>query len=84
MSVERRRQMVQADHASLSIVRQCALLSISRSGFYYEPAGEDAATLALMRAIDETYLKFPFYGSRRWRAILPDRVARLAAGVCAA
>jgi putative transposase len=65
MSVERRRQMVQADHASLSIVRQCALLSISRSGFYYEPAGEDAATLALMRAIDETYLKFPFYGSRQ-------------------
>jgi putative transposase len=57
--------MVQADQASLSIVRQCALLSISRSGFYYEPVGDDAATLALMQAIDEAYLQFPFYGSRQ-------------------
>jgi putative transposase len=65
MSVERRRQMVDTDHAHLSVVRQCALLSIRRSGFYYEPIREDAQTLGLMQAIDEAYLKFPFYGSRQ-------------------
>jgi putative transposase len=56
--------MVQTDHASLSIVWQCALLSISRSGFYYDPVKEDAESLAVMRAVDEAYLKFPFHGSR--------------------
>jgi putative transposase len=57
--------MVEPDHAVLSIVRQCNLLSISRSGFYYEPRGESTENLALMRLIDEAYLHFPYYGSRQ-------------------
>ena len=56
---------MEPDHAVLSIVRQCDLLSISRSGFYYEPRGESAENLALMRLIDEAYLHFPYYGSRQ-------------------
>ena len=35
MSVARRREMVEASHPHLSIVRQCDLLEISRSGCYY-------------------------------------------------
>ena len=65
MTVDRRRRTVEPDHAVLSIVRQCDLLSISRSGFYYEPRGESAENLALMRLIDEAYLHFPYYGSRQ-------------------
>jgi putative transposase len=57
--------MIEPEHGQLSIVRQCALLSISRSGFYYEPTGETAPTLTLMRSIDEAYLMFPYYGSRQ-------------------
>lgn len=34
MSIERRRQMIEREHASLSIVTQCRLVSISRSSFY--------------------------------------------------
>ncbi len=49
----------------LSLTRQCALLGIGRSSQYYEPTGECAGTLALMRRIDELYLKYPFYGSRQ-------------------
>jgi 3-polyprenyl-4-hydroxybenzoate decarboxylase len=37
MSVERRRQMIEPEHPQLSIVRQCELVSISRSGFYHRP-----------------------------------------------
>lgn len=40
-------------------------MDLSRSSFYYEPATESAANLALMRQLDELYLKYPFYGSRR-------------------
>jgi putative transposase len=49
----------------LSVVRQCELLDLARSTCYYRPAGESAANLALMRRIDELYLKRPFYGSRK-------------------
>ena len=45
--------------------RQCRLLSISRSAFYYTPKGESAENLNLMRRIDELFLKYPFYGSRQ-------------------
>ena len=57
--------MVVREHASLSLSRQCRLLSIGRSSLYYEPKGESAETLALMRRIDELFLKYPFYGARR-------------------
>ena len=51
--------MVEASHPQLSIVRQCALLQISRSGRYYQPVGESEPTLSLMRLIDEAFLECP-------------------------
>ena len=54
----------------ISIVRQCELLELSRSSYYYEPCSESAENLALMRLIDEQYLETPFYGSRRMTAYL--------------
>ena len=57
--------MTRRDHPDLSLSRQCRLLSISRSSVYYVAKGESAASLALMRRIDELYLKYPFYGSRQ-------------------
>jgi putative transposase len=53
------------NHPALSIARQCELLGLPRSTWYYAPTGETAQNLALMRSIDELYLKWPFYGSRR-------------------
>lgn len=60
-------------------------MGISRSGFYYEPAPESPANLALMRRLDELHLDRPTYGSRRLTALLRregqavnrKRVARL-------
>jgi len=49
----------------LPLSRQCALLGVSRSSQYYEPLGESAANLALMRRLDELHLEHPFYGSRQ-------------------
>jgi putative transposase len=54
----------------LSVRRQCELLGLNRSGLYYEPAGETAEDLRLMRRIDEQYTACPFYGSRRMTAWL--------------
>ena len=40
-------------------------MSISRSGFYYQPAGETPLNLMLMRLIDAQFLETPWYGSRQ-------------------
>ena len=85
MTVERRREMVEASNPKLSIVRQCELLGISRSGRYYQPLGENAESLALMRLMDEAYMECPYYGARQMRRHLHrlghtvgrHRVARL-------
>jgi putative transposase len=71
--------------AALSLRDQCALLGISRSGYYYECCPESAENLALMRQLDELHLAHPVYGSRRLGALLAragqvvnrKRVARL-------
>ena len=57
--------MIDPEHAQLSVVRQCELVAISRSGFYYQPAGETPLNLALMRLIDRQFLETPWYGSRQ-------------------
>ena len=65
MSRGERKAMIVRDRPELSLSRQCRLLSISRSSFYYTAKGESPANLALMRRIDELFLKYPFYGSRQ-------------------
>ena len=57
--------MIKRDHPGLSLSRQCRLLSISRSSYYYQAKGESPENLALMRRIDELFMKYPFYGSRQ-------------------
>lgn len=57
--------MICKGHPKISIVRQCELLSIHRSGVYYEPKGESELNLELMRLMDEHYLHHPFKGATR-------------------
>jgi putative transposase len=57
--------MIERGNPNLSITRQCTILSISRSSFYYATSGESETNLALMRRIDELFMKYPFYGSRQ-------------------
>ena len=71
--------MVDPNHPRISIVRQCRLVSIARSSFYYAGTGESPLTLRLMRLIDEQFLETPFYGSRqmtRWLRRQGDMVSR--------
>jgi putative transposase len=62
--------LIEPEHGRLSVRRQCELLDLNRSTWYYEPAAESEVNLALMRRIDEQYLRTPFYGSRRMTAWL--------------
>jgi len=63
-SIDFKRECVEPDHPWLSVRRQCELLDLNRSSWYYEARGESAENITLMRRIDEQYLVTPFYGSR--------------------
>ena len=73
MSPGRRREMVDREHPKLPIVRQCALLKVSRSSLYYRPKAVSEEDLSLMGEIDRQYLETPFYGSRWMKAWLERR-----------
>ena len=62
MSPAQRRQMVDREHPSLSLVRQCALLEVSRSSLYYRSKAASAEDLSLMGEIDRQYLETPSLG----------------------
>jgi putative transposase len=57
------------------VARQCELVGLPRSSFYYrpDPGGESAENLRVMRQIDRIYMKWPFYGSPRITWELRDR-----------
>lgn len=57
--------MLDKTDTSLSIVKQCALLSVCRSAWYYEPVPESTENLEIMRKMDEQYFITPFYGVER-------------------
>lgn len=73
LSLEQKRALIEREHPSLSVRRQCELLGISRSGLYYEPASEDPYNLQLCRLLDEQYTRTPFYGIRRMTAWLKSQ-----------
>jgi putative transposase len=49
----------------ISIEKQCKLLGISRSSFYYSPKSESDENLEIMRLLGRQYLITPFYGYRK-------------------
>ncbi len=77
--------MIEPVHERISIARQCALVGLARSSYYYQGAGESVENLRLMRLLDEQYTRTPFYGIKRMTAWLQTqgyavnhkRVARL-------
>ncbi len=77
--------MINSGYTDIPVSKQCELLGISTSGYYYQPAGETSLHLQLMRFIDEQYTKTPFYGIDKMTACLrnhgfdvnPKRIRRL-------
>jgi len=77
--------LIEADHLEIPVYRQCALLGLSRSGYYYRAQGENPLNLRLMNLIDEQYTQMPFYGvekitkwlRRQGFGVNPKRIRRL-------
>ena len=50
---------------TLTLKTQAELLSLNRSGLYYQPFPPSPEDVAIKHRIDEIYTEHPFYGSRR-------------------
>ncbi len=64
--------MIDASHPDLSVARQCELLGLSRSWYYYKPsdtAGSDEYVM-LACEVKKIYVQCPFFGFRRINAAL--------------
>src|SRR5690606_28725646 len=64
-STAAKRALVDRSHSEFSVRRQCELLGLARSSYYHQSRGESEENQQFMRAIDEIYTRWPFYGSRR-------------------
>ena len=59
--------MIDPAHQNLSVSRQCCLLNINRSTYYYKKKPIKPEDLKLMKLIDKQYLNTPTWGSRSMR-----------------
>ena len=53
LTVDAKRDLIEPDHPQISILRQCELLGLPRSTYYYQSQGESPENLHLMRLLDE-------------------------------
>jgi putative transposase len=66
-----KRKWIDPDDAkTISVRRQCDLVGLPPSSYYYRPAQDDELTLSLLRAVDEEYTRHPFLGSRKMKHYL--------------
>ena len=71
MSVKERQSLISPDNP-LSIERQCRLLALRRSSYYYSPK-ESLHETMVMNEINDIWMTYPFYGYRRISLELSDR-----------
>lgn len=70
MDLEAKKQMI-GYLPNLSIARQCELVELNRSSYYYRSRDKlDEEDYGIMRRIDEIFLEHPYYGSRRMSQVL--------------
>ena len=59
--------MIDSGQAMIPINRQCELLRLPRSSYYYASERDDSYNLLLMNRIDEQFTETPFYGVPKMR-----------------
>jgi putative transposase len=73
LPTDEKRGLVELSHPEIPIYRQCELLGLSRSSFYYKPRGVSEYNHLLMGMIDKEYTAHPFYGILRMTAYLREQ-----------
>jgi len=76
LPIEAKRELIDINHPEISIRRQCELLQLNRSSYYYHPRPYYVSDddLFLMNEIDKLYVDFPFYGTRKMAKHLGNKL----------
>lgn len=69
LSTEEKLGAIDPGH-TIAVTRQCELLGLAKSTYYYRPCGESEYNIMLMKRIDAIYTKCPFYGYPRITHVL--------------
>lgn len=65
MTNEQKLKLIEPLKQEISISRQCELVGLNRSNYYYQPVPIPEIDLDLMKKIDEIYTEQPYYGYPR-------------------
>lgn len=65
LSRSERRELVDWENRDLAVKTQAQLLSLNRSGLYYQPRPPSPEEVAFKHRIDVIYTQYPFYGYRK-------------------
>ena len=70
--------MIEADHPDISIRRQCELIGLNRSNYYYQAKNKISdEDIEIMNLIDQYYTKHPFTGTRKMKKYLNKQGYRI-------
>ena len=68
--MEAKKGIIDADRVELSVIRQCELIGLSRSSYYFKRKELAIEDYNIMNKIDEVFTEHPYYGIRRMIEIL--------------
>lgn len=63
-SLDEKRGLILPGDPDFSVEKQCDLMELSRSSYYYTPCPESAFNLVVMKIMDKLYTDHPHYGKR--------------------
>lgn len=70
LSVREKKGLIEPSIGLISLQRQCSLINLPRSSYYYHPIEIPLSEIEIMHKIDRLHTKLPFYGSPRITAAL--------------
>lgn len=76
-SVKEKKASIEPRHSEILVYRQCELLGLSRSSYYYSPREESELNLTLTNLIMNKYTRTPFYGVPKMTAWLKSKAMGL-------
>ena len=67
LTTEAKRELIDITHPDISVRRQCELLQLNRSSYYYHPHPYQISDddMYLMNEVDRLYADYPYYGARK-------------------
>ncbi|MDP3786386.1 MAG: IS3 family transposase [Candidatus Omnitrophota bacterium] len=72
LELTERRELSDVEDEDYSVRRQCSIMGLNRSSWYYEPVPLSELDQTMMKLLDVQYMKTPFYGVRNMTTYLRE------------